>query len=99
VICYNEVATFRLSIQPRSYVKGGIIVARSELTAMAARLRLENGSDSEGNIKYINQSIQRVSDTGYTDDKFMALVAAIEPVLAKTIGGAQKTATYNVFNA
>lgn len=73
-------------------------MATAELKTVNARLVLENGTDSDGNLKLVKQSIQDVSEEGYTDSKFMSIVAAMGPVLSKTISYAQKVMTYDITN-
>lgn len=61
-----------------------------------ARLQLENGTDSEGNKKYVNLSIANISASGWDGDKFLAVVSKLRECLSRTASDAQTTVVYSV---
>lgn len=71
-------------------------MALEEIATRTARVALENGTDSEGNMKYVNQSITGISKSGWDADKFLNIVGALGPCLSKTIGNAQTVVTSNI---
>lgn len=61
------------------------------VTSISARIRLDNGTDSDGNQLYVNESMPSISTAGYTDNKFVAVAEAVEAILTKPIEYLQKT--------
>lgn len=76
--------------------KGDIQMAIETLRAVSAQLSLENGRDAHGNMTYVKQSIANISKEGYTADRYLAIVAALEPCLNKDIGIIDAIKTYFV---
>lgn len=80
-------------------------MATSTLVRLTARLKLENGTDSEGNMKYVNQALGDLSEAYYTSNtseainKLNAIRVAIGPTLSKTVGALETVATSEISNA
>ena len=64
----------------------------------AVTMKLNNGVDSQGNIKTVDVSIGTLSTTGsdYDKDKAFAIVNALTSCLSKTLYNTQHTATYDM---
>ena len=60
------------------------------------KLLLENGTTASGDVKTVTVSLPRISPSGYTDDKAVAVANAIEPVLSKSIYVLNKVITSRV---
>lgn len=58
-----------------------------------ASMALENGTDSEGNITYVNQSFGTLSKDGWDAEKIMNIREGVGPILGKTIGYVQAVTT------
>ncbi len=71
-------------------------MAVETLKTVSAQLALENGRDAKGNMTYVKQSLQYVRKDGYTPDKYLAIVAALEPCITKDVGSASSIKTYAV---
>lgn len=71
-------------------------MATETFKTLALQLQLENGRDTHGNMTYVKQSIQYARASGYTADKYMAIVSALEPCLSKDVGTAAAIKTYAV---
>lgn len=59
----------------------------------AVTLALENGTDSQGNMKYVNQSLGSLSKDRWDGDKVMNIKDALAPCLSKTVGYVQTVVT------
>ena len=59
----------------------------------AAVAMLENGTDDEGNMKYVSQSFGTLSKDRWDGDKLLNIKDALAPCLANTIGYVQTTVT------
>lgn len=68
----------------------------STMTRVTVKMLLNNGTDASGNIKTVSVSLGALSTTGYDDDKAMAVVAAIEPCLTKSVYSTKKTVDYTL---
>lgn len=60
-------------------------MATSTPVKYAIQLRLNNGLDPDGNVKVAAISLPKLSVSGYTDEKALAVVAAIEACLSKEL--------------
>lgn len=49
------------------------------------RMALNDGTDSEGNVKSVNVSLGTMSDSGWDASKAYAIADAIESCLTKTV--------------
>jgi len=56
-------------------------------------MKLNNGTDSEGNVKTVNVSLGTLSDSGWDAAKAYACANAIEACLSKTIYQVQHVLT------
>lgn len=80
-------------------------MATSTLVRLTGRLKLENGTDSEGNMKYVNQALGDLNEAYYTSNqaeainKLNAIRVAIGPTLSKTIGSLETVATSEISNS
>ena len=67
------------------------------LTKQAIRLKLNNGTDSQGRIQTVSLSMPKLTTgNGYTDDKAMAVIDLLEACLSKTISSTEFTGTYTL---
>ena len=71
-------------------------MATETFKTLSLQLALENGRDSSGNMTYVKQSIQYARASGYTADKYLSIVSALEPCLSKDVGQASAIKTYAV---
>ncbi len=68
-------------------------MAVSTIKTVSVSVKLENGHDSEGNMKYVSTSLGTVSKDNFDDDKALAIVELLKPCLAKTVGSTEKHVT------
>ena len=66
-------------------------MAAETLTKVSVRLKLENGTDAEGNMKYVNLSLGSLSKDNFDADKALAVKALLAPCLSKTVGSVEMT--------
>lgn len=66
-------------------------MAISTVKKISVAARLDNGTDSQGNVKTVNVSIGNMSETNFDDDKALAVVSALGPCLSKTVVSVEKT--------
>ena len=52
---------------------------------------LDNGTDSQGNVKTVNVQLGNLSETNFDDDKALAVVSVLGPCLSKTVVSVEKT--------
>lgn len=71
-------------------------MATETLKKVSAQIQLENGRDEQGNMKYVNQTIQYIGASGYDGNKLLSVVGALGPCLAKTVGHTNAVKTYTV---
>lgn len=80
-------------------------MATSTLVRLTARLKLENGTDADGNMKYVNQALGDLSESYYSSNtaeainKLNAIRTAIGPTLSKTVGALETVATSEISNS
>lgn len=62
-------------------------MATATIKKRTVQLALNNGTDSQGNIKTVNTTLGSTITTGngYTDDKALAIANLIAPCLAKSL--------------
>jgi len=58
-----------------------------------AAVRVENGTDSEGNVKTTTVSLGTLAKDRWDGDKALAIVGALEPCLNNVIAAIETTAT------
>lgn len=65
------------------------------LKKIAVNVKLNNGTDSEGNVKLVSVSLGNLSEENYDADEALGVVTALAPCLSKTVSSLEevKTAT------
>ncbi|MBQ7592727.1 MAG: hypothetical protein IJU48_00060 [Synergistaceae bacterium] len=58
---------------------------------ISVSIKLNNGLDTQGNVKTVGISLGSLSTSGYNADKVMAVVALLEECLAKEIVQVDRT--------
>ena len=53
-------------------------------------MKLNNGTDSEGNVKLVTVNLGNMSEENFDDDKALAVVTALAPCLSKTVSSIEK---------
>lgn len=73
-------------------------MATETLKKRAATLELNNGTDSTGKVKVVSAAISGISSnaTDWDAQKYLNIVALLEPCLSKAIEGANMIATYGI---
>ena len=66
-------------------------MAAETLKKVSVNLKLEHGTDSEGNIKLVNLSLGSLSKDTFDADKALAIAALLEPCLNDTVDSVEKT--------
>ena len=66
-------------------------MANTALKKVSVRLKLENGRDDDGNMKYVNLSLGSLSKDNFDADKTLAVKAVLAPCLSKTVGSVEMT--------
>lgn len=80
-------------------------MATSTLSKVTARLKLENGTDAEGNIKTVNLSMGDLSEAYFQTNKADALAAlwairaTLGPILSKTVHAMETVETSEITNS
>lgn len=67
-------------------------MAAETLKKVSVNLKLENGTDAEGNIKLVNVSLGTLSKDSFDADKALAIVQLLSPCLSKTVNSTEKVA-------
>ncbi len=68
-------------------------MANTTLTKVAVQLRLNNGTDSQGNVKTVGLSLGNLSTANYDADKALAVARLLSPCLTKTVSRVQEVKT------
>ena len=68
-------------------------MAVETMKKVGVSVRLENGTDSSGNMKYVSLSLGNINKDNFDADKALAVVTALAPCLTKTVSSVEKTAT------
>ena len=71
-------------------------MATEAITQITATLGLNNGTDSEGNQRIVNVSLGSMSKNDWDGDKVLAICAALEPCLDKSLSRVIKGTTATV---
>lgn len=66
-------------------------MAIETIKKISVAVRLDNGTDSQGNVKTVNISLGNMSETNFDSDKALAVVSALGPCLSKTVVSVEKT--------
>lgn len=62
-------------------------------------IKLNNGTDAEGNVKTVTLQLGKLSIAGYNDDKALALANLLQPCLDKSIHATEKVVVSTVTSA
>lgn len=70
-------------------------MATSTLVKVLVKMNLNNGTDSQGNVKTVSVNLGSLNPTTYDADKALAIADKLEDILSKTIVSVNevKTAT------
>lgn len=60
------------------------------VTQVSVNLKLENGTDTEGNMKYVSLSLGSLSKDRFDADKVLAIKRLLAPCLSKTVRSVEK---------
>ena len=72
--------------------KGGDrLMANTALQKVSVSIKLDNGTDSQGNTKLVGISLGSLDKTAFDADKVLAIVSALGPVLDKSVDHVEKT--------
>lgn len=77
-------------------------MATTKLLKVTARAKLENGTDSEGNMKYVNQSLGDLSESYFSSNpteaaaKLLAIKNTLAPCLSKAISSLETVETSEI---
>lgn len=74
-------------------------MATENLSKIACRLLLNNGTSSGGTAKTVTVNYPNISRTGYTADRAFTIATLMEPCLAKTINAIQSVKTSSITSA
>lgn len=71
-------------------------MAVETIKSRAAKVLLEHGTDSQGNIKLVSLSLGTMSKDRWDADKVLAISAALEPCLNDTLSSTEGTSTFTI---
>lgn len=71
-------------------------MATESIQKITATMGLNNGTDSEGNQRIVNVSLGTMSKNNWDGDKVLAICAALEPCLDKSLSQVIKGTTSRV---
>ena len=71
-------------------------MATETLKKVAVNIILENGTDSEGNLKLVNLSLGTLSKDSFDADKALGIVQVLGPCLSKNINSVVKVQTSTI---
>ena len=63
------------------------------LDKIAVRMNLNNGTDSQGNVKTVSQNLGSLNPTNYDAQKVMNIVNGLVPCLTKSVYSVQEVRT------
>ena len=66
-------------------------MATRTLKKMSVTVKVNAGTDSEGNVKTASLNMPNLSELHYDADKALAVVSALAPCLSKTITAVEET--------
>lgn len=72
------------------------VKAVETLKKVSVTVKINAGTDSEGNIKTANINLPNLSELGYDADKALAIVSAMGPCLSKTITAVEQTRVHTL---
>ena len=73
-------------------------MAKSSLHSVSVFMRLNNGTDAQGNVKTIGISLGSLNPATYDPDKVLAIVDKVENCLTKTVVYVQEFKTSTITN-
>ena len=65
-------------------------MANSALKKVSVNIKLDNGTDGEGNQRTVSIALGTLSKDNFNADKAIAIIAALEPCLSKTVYAIEK---------
>lgn len=80
-------------------------MATSTIAKITGRVRLENGTDDYGNMKYVNQSLGDLNEAYFATNnadaitKLWNIKATLAPILSKTTAYLETVTTSTITNA
>lgn len=66
-------------------------MATSVLNSIKIGVKLDDGTDSSGNSKYVTVNMNGLSTGNYNADKVLSIVDNLEPCLSKSVAKVQET--------
>ena len=90
----NHLCYIILTVEPARQNKNGRRsgnMAVSTLKKVSVSIKLENGRDEEGNMRYTGISLGSLDKDNFDADKALAIAGLLEPCLAKNMGPVEKT--------
>lgn len=73
------------------YQEGGVKMATSTLKKVSVSVRLDNGTDADGNTITVGLGLGSINKDTFNADKVLAIVGVLEPCLNKTVDSVEKT--------
>ena len=78
---------------------GNRLMANSVLKKVSVSIKLDDGTDSQGNPKTVSVSLGSLSKDSFDADKALAIVDALEPCLNKSVSSVEKTEVSTISEA
>lgn len=66
-------------------------MASTTLQSLRVNLKLDNGTDAQGNQKTVSISLGNLSKNNFDADDALSVVTALEPCLSKAVLSVEKT--------
>lgn len=66
-------------------------MATTTLKKVSVSIRLDDGTDSQGNPKTVSVSLGSLNKNTFNADKALTIVGALEPCLNKSVSSIEKT--------
>lgn len=71
-------------------------MATETIKKRAANVLVENGTDSEGNVRLANVAMGALAPNRWDADKILAIGTALEPCLDNVVAGINGTTTFSI---
>lgn len=65
-------------------------MAITALRKISVNVKLNDGTDSHGNTKYVSVTLGNLSEENYDADEALAIVTALAPCLTKTVSSVEE---------
>ncbi|MBQ7170347.1 MAG: hypothetical protein IJR63_10650 [Synergistaceae bacterium] len=65
-------------------------MASTTLKKVSVNIKLDNGTDGEGNQRTVSVPLGTLSKDSFNADKAIAIIGALEPCLSKTVYSVEK---------